>query len=281
MSEMSSLAQERQRKEQEEKAAKIRAREETRKWLVPMTALIAANLIFLSLDIRAIQAVYLLTQSWMLAGVTVLISGGLAMYWFDVLYPHSKRHKNDNQKSLSIAGTVLAVLLSAGLAFADYIVGTGGTFSKTWSNILWGAVIILTVAQGVMIAVWWSIDKHIEAEARIEEAYAEASDQNDEMAILRTRLSGLRGVLTEIKKLNTDFGSEEVKTVAGILGIVLPDTKAQATQQNRPQAPQQAPMRSFAADTPNPLDEFNSAVLEGRDVKIKHVNPQPGQERKD
>lgn len=226
MSEISSLAEEREKKEKEKKEKQRREKEERRKWLVPLTALIVANVIFLSLDIRAVQAVYLLTNSWLLAGVTVLISGGLAMYWFDVLYPHAKRHDNDTQKYISVVFTILAILLSGALAFADYIVGTGQEFSQAWSNILWGSVIILTIAQGVAVAVWWSIDKHIDSEAKIEKAHAEAADQSDEMAILRTKLLGLRGVLTEIKTLNKDFGADEVRTVAGILGVVLPDVKS-------------------------------------------------------
>lgn len=217
-----SLAEQKELKRKEAEAQKRLKKEENRKKYIPASALIIANIIFLSMDVRGFQAIYLLTRSYMLAALTVLVSGGLAMYWFDVLYPHSKRHSNDTQKHIALVFTVLAIALSAVLAFADYIVGTGGNFSKGGSTALWVLVILLTVSQGVAVAWWWAIDNHIEAEAKIETAHAEAADQADDMAILHTKLQGLRDVLTDLRQLEQDFSPAAVKTVAGILGIALP-----------------------------------------------------------
>ena len=230
----------------EEKRA---AKEERRKKYVPLSALIVANIIFLSLDIRALDAVYILTSSYLLSVLTVLISGGLAMYWFDVLYPHSRRHNNETQKTISVICTVLAIGLSGVLAFADYVVGTGDNFSVGWSNTLWAAIIILTITQGVCIAWWWSIDNHIAAEARIEESHAEQSDLADDMAILRTKLTGLRGILTELQSLNTDFSPAAVKNIAEIMGIPLPtdSTPSKGGGQNNQPRPQQ-PMQVYNLD---------------------------------
>lgn len=237
------LADERARKEKERLEQKAREKEDRRKKLVPLSALVVANIIFLSLDIRAFQAIFVLTQSTLLAVLTVMISGGLAMYWFDVLYPHSQKHKNETQRNISIVCTVLAIGLSGVLAFADYVVGVGDTYSHGWSNVLWASIVILTIVQGVCIAWWWAIDNHIAAEAKIQEAHAEASDQADEMSILRTKLQGLRGILTELDSLNTDFSPTAVETVARIMGIALPTDKA-----IKPIQPQRPPMRSYAAD---------------------------------
>lgn len=213
--------------QEKEKRAKIeqrrREREEKRKKYIPLSALIVANIIFLSLDIRAFQAIYLLTASYLLAVLTVLISGGLAMYWFDILYPHSRRHENETQVNLSIVSTVLAIGLSGVLAFADYVVGTGANFSGGWSFALWGGVILLTIWQGVAIAWWWSIDNHIDSEAKIQKTYAEEADKNDEIESMRTKLRSLRGFLDELDKLNTDYSPDSVRAVANLLGVTLPD----------------------------------------------------------
>jgi len=241
------LADERDRKAKEKAEKKMKEKEAFRKWFVPMSALVVANIIFFSLDLRAFQAMYILTSSYLLSTLTVLISGGLAMYWFDVLYPHSKRHNNDVQQNISMIFTVLAISLSGVLAFADYVVGTGESFSGGWSTALWASIIVLTIAQGVAIAWWWSIDNHIAAEAKIQEAHAEAADTEDEMSILRTKLNGLRGVLTELDKLNKDFTPAAVSNVANILGIALPsDMQIKPQQGQRP--PQNMPMTAHAAD---------------------------------
>ena len=169
---MTSLAEKAAQEKRNKENEKRKQAEEWRKRWIPFSALVVANIIFFSLDIRAFQAIYLITNSTLLAVLTVMISGGLAMYWFDVLYPHSKRHENDTQTNIAMLSTILAVGLSAVLAFADYIVGTGTTFSRGWSIALWAAVIILTIWQGVSIAWWWSIDNHITAEARIKKMHA-------------------------------------------------------------------------------------------------------------
>jgi hypothetical protein len=253
----------------EEKRARV---EERRKKYVPMSALIVANIIFLSLDIRALEAVYILTSSYLLASLTVLISGGLAMYWFDVLYPHSRRHNNETQKGISLICTILAIGLSGVLAFADYGVGTGENFSNGWSNILWAAIIILTITQGVCIAWWWSIDNHIAAEAKIEEAHAEAADQADDMAILRTKLNGLRGILTELQSLNTDFSPAAVQNIAQIMGIPLPTNSTPNKGGGQPQ-------RQFANGDQTPVSLSNSANSELQNERSgeKGNNPSPKQ----
>ena len=248
--ELTTLAQKEEAKRKAKKEQKRRAQEDFNKWFVPATALAFANIIFFSLDIRAFQAIYIITGSYLLAALTVVVSGGLAMYWFDVLYPHSRKHNNDTQKNISIVFTILAICLSGVLAFADYVVGTGNAFSTAWSNILWAVVVVLTIAQGIAIAVWWSIDNHNAAEARIQEAHADAADKADDMQIMRTNLQGLRGVLDELEKLDKDFSPSAVNQIANMLGIALPDRATPANKEQRP--PNLQPARTFASDAENP-----------------------------
>lgn len=217
-----SLAEQRELTEKEKKQKELMAKEERNKKIIPLSALIIVNIIFLSLDVRAFQAVYILTSNYLLAFFTVLISGGLALYWFDALLPHSRKHKNKTQIVLSSISTPLAVGLSAILAFADYVVGTGDTFSKTWSNVLWGTVIVLTVYQGCAVGYWYLVDNHIKAEAKISESHAELSDQEDDMFVLRNKLANMKAFLNEYEKMEKDFSPQAVKAVAKMVGIVLP-----------------------------------------------------------
>jgi hypothetical protein len=268
---MVTLAQQKEAAEKRTAEKKRADREALNKWLIPASALIVANIIFLSLDIRAFQAIYILTNSYLLATLTVLISGGLAMYWFDVLYPHAKKHNNQTQTSVSMACTILAIGLSGVLAFADYVVGTGAGFDSGWSNTLWAVIVVLTIVQGGAIAWWWAIDNHIAAEAKIQASHAEAADQNDEMQILRTKLQGLRGVLAELTALNTDYGAQAVKTVAGIMGIPLPiDDVVRPNQQNN----QQNNNRVFAeeANQPSKLTQ-NTGENERGANKQENIRP--------
>jgi hypothetical protein len=268
---MVTLAQQKEAAEKRIAEKKRAAKEDLNKWLIPASALIVANIIFLSLDIRAFQAIYILTNSYLLATLTVLISGGLAMYWFDVLYPHAKKHNNQTQTSVSMACTILAIGLSGVLAFADYVVGTGAGFDSGWSNTLWAVIVVLTIVQGGAIAWWWAIDNHIAAEAKIQASHAEAADQNDEMQILRTKLQGLRGVLAELTALNTDYGAQAVKTVAGIMGIPLPtDDVVKPNQQNN----QQNNNRVFAeeANQPSKLTQ-NTGENERGANKQENIRP--------
>ena len=244
---MATLATNQENADRIKKEKKRFAKEESRKVWIPLSALIVANIIFLSLDIRGFDAMYIITGSYLLAGLTVLVSGGLAMYWFDILFPHSRRHNNDTQRNISLICTILAIGLSGTLAGADYIVGTGGSLSSVALGILWAAIIILTIGQGVAVAWWWSIDNHIAAEAKIEKSHAENADKNDEISIMEAKLSGLDGILNRLKELNSTYDPETVQVVAGFLGIQLPTS----APSGRP-APRAMPSANLqmAASTP-------------------------------
>jgi hypothetical protein len=64
---MVTLAQQKEAAEKRAAEKKRSALEARNKWLIPASALIVANIIFLSLDIRAFQAIYILTNSYLLA----------------------------------------------------------------------------------------------------------------------------------------------------------------------------------------------------------------------
>lgn len=72
-----SLAEQRDLTEKEKKQKELMAKEERNKKIIPLSALIIVNIIFLSLDVRAFQAVYILTSNYLLAFFTVLMLAGV------------------------------------------------------------------------------------------------------------------------------------------------------------------------------------------------------------
>jgi hypothetical protein len=143
MKPISDLAQSKQKAELAQEADQIEKIEKTKMQWVPISALVIANIIFISLDVRAFDAVNKLTNSPFLAGVTVIVSGVLALYWWDILYPHARKHSNKKQETISLWGVALGVSLSVSLAFVDYIVGSisipesllcGSLYSRSGSN---------------------------------------------------------------------------------------------------------------------------------------------------
>lgn len=247
MSDSKSMADKQIEAKEKEAAAKKLKHEERMAWLVPATALFVANIVFLSLDVRAFQAMYILTGSYLLAALTVLVSGGLAVYWFDVLYPHARKHNNETQVNLSIVSTALAIGLSGVLAAADYIVGAGTAFDKGWFNILTAVIVILSIYQGIAVGWWWVVDNHIAAEAKIQKAHAENADQNDEIRILTSKLGNMAAFLEKVKELESQHGKEDVAAWAKYFGITLPDGGKQNQQPRPPQQTQQTQV--FAAKT--------------------------------
>lgn len=217
------LAEQQEEIDRKKKVQEELEKEERRKKNVPFIALILINLLFLSLDARAIHAVYLLTNSYLLTIPVVIVAGGLVLVWLDIFYPHSRRHKNKGQMKVALWGMGLAIFMSATLAFADYVVGTGNTFSKFWSNMLWLSVVGTTVAQGLLITRWWFLDKHIEAESKIQEAHAEKADTKDQMDILSAKLESMEGYLDTLETLRKKYGKENADAVAKLMGIPLPD----------------------------------------------------------
>ena len=114
-----SLAEKDKRMKEDEKKKRADARAEMGRNYVPLLALVLANVIFISLDVRAWEAVYILTNNIFLASVTVLVSGIIALLWWDIFYPHSRRHSNDTQIKIAFVSTVLAVFSNLGKTSQD------------------------------------------------------------------------------------------------------------------------------------------------------------------
>ncbi len=213
MKKVSDIAETRKKeKDAHSETAKLLAAQNRKKW-VPLSALIIANLIFISLDIRALDAVHKITASWLLASATVIVSGVAALYWWDFLYPHSRRHRNAQQEKIALWGVGMGIFVSVILAFFDYIV-LG--FDPAW---LWLAVVILTGAQGTMLARYWQIDGMIEATAKREESIASRLDLQDTAADFKNEIESMEAVLVKLAEIKAKFpGRGEAERAARAMG---------------------------------------------------------------
>lgn len=244
---ISDLAVDKKKAEDEREKQAREKREAARKIWVPRVALIIANLIFISLDIRALDVVYKLTKSPLLAGATVIVSGVLALFWWDVLYPHSRRHENKTQINLSGWGVIIGVTLSLVLAFLDYIVGS----VRVEQAPIWGMVVVATGAQAVMLGWWWKVDTSIESDAKREKSLAGRLDLQDSVSDFEAEInsmSTLAGKLEAIRKQFPRRGeAERAATAMGypVLARMLADDDGDGIPNYKPR--QQ--MVALASDT--------------------------------
>ena len=213
-------------------------------------------MVFLSLDARGVDAVHTITGSWFLAAATVLVSGAAALYWWDILYPHARRHKNKGQESIALWGTGIGIGVSGVLAFVDYIV-VSGLQNAYW---LWALVVMLTIAQGVMLARFWQIDGSIEAEAKREESLASRMDLQDTAADFKAEIESMEDLLTKLEEIKKKFpGKGKAEQAARAMGYpvlaeMLADDDGDGIEnyQDKDYNPKQQPaqlVRSFAADS--------------------------------
>jgi len=215
MKSVSDIALNKQKAEAAQAAATREAKEQARKKIVPFSALVFANLVFISLDLRGLDAVYKITSNAFLAVVTVMISGVAALYWWDFAYPHSRRHKNKGQQTISLIGTGIGVTVSGVLAFLDYIVIAG----KQNSNWLWALVVVMTIVQGVMLARYWQIDASIEAEAKREESMSSRIDLQDTAADFKAEIESMETLLQKLEEIKRKFpGKGQAEKAARAMG---------------------------------------------------------------
>ena len=215
MKSVSDVAINKQKAEEAKKKSEHEAREMARKKRVPLSALIFANIVFLSLDARAIDAVHKITGSWFLSAATVLVSGAAALYWWDILYPHARRHKNKEQENIALAGTAIGIFISGVLAFVDYIIIS----DKTNSQYLWALVVIMTVVQGVMLARFWQIDATSAAEAKREESLSTRLDLQDTANDFKDEIENMESVLEKLEEIKRKFpGKGKAEIAARAMG---------------------------------------------------------------
>lgn len=201
MKSVSDIALNKQKAERAKAEAEKERREQTRKKIVPISALVFANIVFLSLDARGLDAVYTITASAFLAVVTILVSGIAALYWWDFAYPHARRHKNKGQEKIALWGTVMGVGVSGILAFLDYVV-TAETVDVNW---IWALIVTLTIIQGVMLGFYWKIDGMIEAEAKREESTAARLDLQDTTADFTAEIDSMEKMLVKLEEIKRKF----------------------------------------------------------------------------
>lgn len=199
------------KKAEDEKRLKA---EERNKKIVPTIALVIANIIFISLDFRAYDVVKTLTGKTVLAAVTVIVAGVMALLWWDLFYPHSRKHDNIDQRNISILGAAVGVILSLVLAFLDYLVA-----STINTSLLWGIVILSTGIQGILLAWWWHIDASIDASAKRNQRVASRVDLQDTAKDFEAEIENLSSLSDKLEHIKKQFpGKGQAAKAARSLG---------------------------------------------------------------
>lgn len=263
MKSVSDLARNKQKAEEAKKKAEDERKAANRKKFVPISALVFANLVFISLDIRGFDAVHKVTGSMLLAIATVLVSGLAALYWFDFAYPHARRHSNKEQEKIAIAGTVMGISVSGVLAFLDYVI-VAGAQNINW---IWALIVVLTIVQGVMLAFYWKIDISIESEARREESAAARLDLQDTAADFNAEIDSMETMLAKIEDIKRRFprpGQAEIAARAmgyPVLAEMLADDDKDGTPNYQDKdwiptnhKPAQKPAQQFASTVKDETD---------------------------
>ncbi len=193
---------------------KSEKREQIVRTIVPLIALVVANIIFVSLDIRAIEAVYIATQSPLLAISTIAVSGAMAILWWDVFLPHARRYNNNTQRDIAVAGILLGFLLSGVLAFLDYIVRSV-TIS---TNFLWATTVALTIGQGGMMLWYHQADDSIIASAKRQKSLAARVEQLAEINDWEAELKNLENIGERLEELARKFPGKQAAKAARAMG---------------------------------------------------------------
>lgn len=212
---ISDLAQNQQAAKEAEAKAKRMAHEEWRKKAIPFGALVVANIVFLSLDVRGFDVVLWLTSNFLLAFLTVIVSGILALLWWDFALPHARRHRNGTQEKLSYIGTGLGIVLSMVLAFLDYIVRA----QTIEEGFLWAGVVIVTVAQGVLAGWFWKVDLSVESDAKRQESVANRLDTADAISDFEAEIDDMAKVADKLALIEKKFpGKGQAEKAARAMG---------------------------------------------------------------
>jgi len=201
MKQISDLAENKRSAEVNLEKQKHEKKEQTKRKIVPTLALIAANIIFISLDVRAFDVVAKMTGSILLASVTVIVSGVLALFWWDFLYPHSRKYSNKSQCNIAAVGTVGGILLSLVLAFLDYLVDV----ISINAALLWGIVIILTGAQAIMLAWWWMIDEGSKSEAKRQKSIASRLELQETTNDFQAEIESMAKLSQRLEEIRKQF----------------------------------------------------------------------------
>ena len=257
---------------QKAKDTKQEQKRKSRIHWVPTTALVVANLLVLSLDYRVVEAIYKITGNVALAVFALFTSGAMFILWFDVLYQYLL--SNETQKNIALAFSGLSLLSAGFFAFLDYGLSAGYGVDQVLpmeANLLFAGMVVLTIANGIGLFVWYIYDEQVQRKSIVERNRADNDFDAETLEDANKMLEKAGVVLQRKQAMESRFGKEAVEEMmsmlAGLEDALGVDLDGDGRIGNRPQAPQTRPSASFASNTHDELGE----------AEIKPKNPQTGQ----
>ena len=269
----SDIVEQKKRAEKEIEEKKRAKSEEIKKRIVPTLALVVANLIFLSLDARAVDVVYKMTASPFLSAATVIVSGVLALFWWDVLFPHSRKHSNQTQTYIAYAGAGFGIVLSLVLAFFDYVVGD----IRVNPVFMWGMVVAMTAVQGVLLLWWWQIDNSIEAASRRQKAAAGRADLQELVDDFGHEIKSMKDIAAQLAELEKNFpGRGQAAKAARAMGYTV--LASMLDDDDRDGVPNYRDKDWKAQKPPLPAPQLQNAAVYPSETPNVAQKPATGQE---
>lgn len=235
--------------------------------LVPTVALVVANILVISLDYRVVEAIYKLTDNVVLAIFALFTSGAMFILWFDVLYRYLL--SNDVQKYISLAFSGLSLVSAGVFAFLDYGLSAGFNVEKVLpveANILFAGMVILTIANGVGLFVWYIYDDQIQRKTIVERNRADNDFDSETLEDANKMLEKAGKVLERKNTMESRYGKEAVEEMlamlAGLETVLGVDLNGDGRVGGKPQAQMTANASETVeppkiAERPNPQNGGN------------------------
>jgi len=192
-----------------------------------ITAKVLVNVFILGVDVRAVGVMYLLTESWVTALLTVLATSIPFIAWYDVFETHPTA--TTGQKWLDAIGTILSIVTGGVFVFADVVTKVYVDGDQITANTLGILLAIVSVLHIIGAIVWLKLDKTLKQEREIAEQIANSDFEEKMLLAQESSLLARERVLTLRQGLADQFGDKALRDV----GVELPTVK-KATPRKKP-----------------------------------------------
>ena len=175
----------------------------------PMIMAFFANFVVLVADIRVFDVMYRLTGVWWKALSASLACAVPFLLW-EIAWRYN--HTTDGWRVVSLIMAGLAFATSIFLGVADFL-----QFDGVWANWLLGGVVVLTGIHSIVALLYFYNDPDVARTRRKQQADAKMADQEMNARVATNLLENGRNLLITLKGLESEYGSEELEAVMGIL----------------------------------------------------------------
>jgi hypothetical protein len=175
----------------------------------PLLMAVFANGVVLFADYRVYDVIYNMTGSWWKA-LSASLACAIPFVLWEIGWQYNHTTENWRLTSLLMAG--LAFVTSIVLGVADYV-----GFTAEWAGLMLGGVVVLTGVHTVMGLLYYYNDPDVARKRRKAQANAKMLDQQMNADVATDLLRNGSQLLEAIRRLESQFGVDDVEKVLAIL----------------------------------------------------------------